>query len=49
MSPFGEFHARNRIARIQEPKIGRHVRLRACVGLYIGVIGSEQTLRPLSS
>ena len=42
-----EFQAHRRVAGRQQGEVGRDVRLRARVRLYVGVIRAEQRLRPL--
>ena len=48
MSAMRQIQAKNRVARLQNGRIGFHVRLRSRMGLNIGVLGSEQLLRPVA-
>ena len=41
-----QVHAEDRVARLQQREIHRHVRLRARVRLHVGVLGAEQLLGP---
>ena len=44
MAALVEAHSHNGIARLQGCEVRRHIRLRAAVGLHIGVFGGEQRL-----
>ena len=37
-----EVHAEDRVARLEQREVDRHVRLRARVRLHVGVLGAEQ-------
>jgi len=47
VAPVRQVHAEHRVAGLQEREVHRHVRLRARVRLHVGVVGSEQRLRPI--
>ena len=48
MSAFRQAHAQNSVARLQQGKVHRHIRLRSGMGLDVGVLCAEQLFGPFN-
>ncbi len=44
VAPMGQVHSQDRVAGLEQGKIGRHVGLGTGMGLYVGVLGAKEAL-----